>query len=160
MGLRKVMGFRHNWNGSVIHQFYATLEVDMEDECLTWMTGKKSFVASFQDFASLIGLDYEEMKTGKSIGDLPPMQQHETYVFYPDKKHNHGASKDLRTYPSLIFSMLRHTIMPKVGNSDVVRVPYYEAIRAILSRDKLNIVEWMGTRMVECKLDMRGAMVF
>ena len=47
MGLRKVMGFRHNWNGSVIHQFYATLEVDMEDERLTWMTGKKSFVASF-----------------------------------------------------------------------------------------------------------------
>ena len=66
MGLCKVMGFRHNWNESIIRQFYATLEVDMEDECLTWMTGKKSFVASFQDFASLIGLDYEEMKTGKT----------------------------------------------------------------------------------------------
>ena len=47
MGLHKVMGFRHNSNESGIHQFYATLEVDMEDERLTWMTGKKSFVASF-----------------------------------------------------------------------------------------------------------------
>ena len=47
MGLRKVMEFMHNWNESIVCQFYATLEVDMEDERLTWMTGKKSFVASF-----------------------------------------------------------------------------------------------------------------
>jgi len=47
MGLRKVMEFRHNWNESMVHQFYSTPKVDMEDERLTWMTGKKSFVASF-----------------------------------------------------------------------------------------------------------------
>ena len=132
----------------------------MEDELLTWMTGKKIFTASFRDFATLIILDYEEMKTRKSVGDLPPMQEHETYVFYSDGKHHHGASKDFRRYPSLIFSMLRHTIMPKVGNSDAVRIPYYEAIQAIMSRDKLNIVEWMAARMVECRLDRRGALVF
>ena len=50
--------------------------------------------------------------------------------------------------------------MPKVGNSDVVHIPYYEAIQAIMSGDKLNIVEWMATRMVECRLDRRGALVF
>ena len=94
------------------------------------------------------------------MGDLLPMQEHETYVFYLDGKHHHGASKDIRRYPSLIFSMLRHTIMPKVGNSDAVHIPYYEAIEAIMSRDKLNIVEWMAARMVECKLDRRGALVF
>ena len=132
----------------------------MEDELLTWMTGKKIFTALFLEFATLIGLGYEEMKTGKFMGGLPPMQEHETYVFYLDEKHNQGASKDLRRYPSLIFSMLRHTIMPKVGNSDAVRIPYYEAIRAIMSRDKLNIVEWMAARMVECRLDRRGALVF
>ena len=75
MGLRKVMEFRHNWNESVLHQFYATLEVNMEDERLTWMTGKKSFVASFQDFASLIGLDYAKMKTRKTVSDLLAMQE-------------------------------------------------------------------------------------
>jgi hypothetical protein len=100
------------------------------------------------------------MKTGKFEEDLPPMQEHETYIFYADGKHNHGVSKDCRRYPSLIFSILRHTIMPKVGNSDAVRIPYYEAIRAIMSEDKLNIVEWMATRMVECKLDRSGALVF
>ena len=101
---------------------------NMEDELLTWMTGKKIFTASFQEFATLIGLDYEEMKTGKSVGNLLSMQEHETYVFYLDEKHNQGASKDLRRYPSLIFIMLRHTIMPKVGNSNAVCIPYYEAI--------------------------------
>ena len=132
----------------------------MEDELLTWMTGKKIFTTLFRDFATLISLDYEEMNTRKYVGDLPPMQEHETYVFYLDEKHNHGASKGLRRYHSLIFSMLRHTIMPKVGNSDVVRNPYYEAIQTIMQRDKLNIVEWMAARMVECRLDRRGALVF
>ena len=94
------------------------------------------------------------------MGDLLLMQEHETYIFYSDGKPNHRGSKDFRRYPSLIFSMLRHTIMPKVGNSDAVRIPYYEAIRAIMSRDKLNIVEWMAARMVECRLDRRGALVF
>ena len=75
MGLRMVMGFRHNWNESIIRQFYATLEVDMEDEHLTWMIGKKSFTASFQDFASLIGLDYAKMKTRKTVSDLLAMQE-------------------------------------------------------------------------------------
>ena len=42
--------------------------------------------------------------------------------------------------------------MPNVGNSDVVRFPYYEVIRAILFGDKLNMVEWMAARMIECRL--------
>ena len=50
--------------------------------------------------------------------------------------------------------------MPEVGNSDVVHFPYYDVIRAILSGDKLNMVEWMAARMVECRLDRRGALVF
>ena len=67
----------------------------MEDELLTWMTGKKIFTASFHEFATLIGLDYEEMKTGKSMEDFPPMQGHETYIFYADGKHNHGEARTL-----------------------------------------------------------------
>ena len=43
-------------------------------------------------------------------------------------------------------------MMPKVGNSDVLHFPYYEGIRAILSGDKLNMVEWMAARMIECRL--------
>ena len=35
MGICEVMEFKHNWNESVVRQFYATLEIDMEDERLT-----------------------------------------------------------------------------------------------------------------------------
>ena len=50
--------------------------------------------------------------------------------------------------------------MPKVGNTNAIRFPYYEAIQAIQSGDKLNMVEWMAARMIECRLDRRGALVF
>ena len=63
------------------------------------------------------------MKIRKSVSDLPKMQEQETYVFYPTWKHQHGVSKHFKRYPSLIFSMLRRTIMPKVGNSDAIRFP-------------------------------------
>ena len=56
--------------------------------------------------------------------------------------------------------MLRCTIIPKVGNSDAVRFPYYEVIQVVLSGDKLNMVEWMAARMMECRVDKRGALVF
>ena len=94
------------------------------------------------------------------MSDLPKMLLQETYIFYPTGKHQHGSSKHFKRYPSLIFSMLRRTIMPKVGNSDVVRFPYYEVIRAVLSGDKLNMVERMAARMIECRLDRKGALVF
>ena len=50
--------------------------------------------------------------------------------------------------------------MTKVGNNDAICFPYYEAIWAIQSKDKLNMVEWMAARMIECELDRRGALVF
>lgn len=84
------------------------------------------------------------MQTGRSVNDLPRMREHETYIFYPTGEHHHGASRDLKRYPLLIFSILRRTVMPKVGNNDIVRFPYYEAIRAVLSGDKLNIVSLSG----------------
>ena len=50
--------------------------------------------------------------------------------------------------------------MPKVRNNDVIRFSYFETIRAIHSRDKLNMVEWVAARMIECKLDRSCDMVF
>ena len=50
--------------------------------------------------------------------------------------------------------------MPKVGNSDAVHFPYYEVIQAILNGDKLNMIEWMVARMMDCKLDRIGALVY
>ena len=94
------------------------------------------------------------------MNSIPPMQEGETYIFYPTGKHHHTASKDLKRYPCLINIMLRHTLVPKVGNSDKVRFPCYEVIRAIKTGDKLNMIEWMAAKMVDLQLDKRGALVF
>lgn len=50
--------------------------------------------------------------------------------------------------------------MPKIGNSDKVRFTYYEIIQAVQTRDKLNMVELMAAKIMDCKLDRRGALVF
>jgi hypothetical protein len=78
MGLLKVMAFKHNWNESAICQFYATLVVDLEGESLTWMTGRERRTTCFREFVAVIDLDYDEMKAGKSMKSLPPMQVHIT----------------------------------------------------------------------------------
>lgn len=56
--------------------------------------------------------------------------------------------------------MLRCTLVPKIGNSDKVRFTYYEIIQAVQTRDKLNMVELMAAKIMDCKLDRRGALVF
>lgn len=60
----KAMAFRNNWNEFAIHQFYATLEVNMEEESLAWMTGKERLKASFRELAQDVELDYDEMNIG------------------------------------------------------------------------------------------------
>ena len=51
---------------------------------------------------------------------------------------------------------MRQTLIPKAGNSDAVLISYYEVIRAIRNRDKLNMIEWMATRMMDYKLSTRN----
>lgn len=36
----------------------------------------------------------------------------------------------------------------------------YHEIIPIQTRDKLNMIEWMAARMIDCKLDRRRALVF
>ena len=55
----------------MIHQFYATLEVQAENERLIWMTGTHKFEATYKDLATAMKVDYRKMKKGKSISDLP-----------------------------------------------------------------------------------------
>ena len=41
MGLTNFLQHRCGWNETIIRQFYATLEIDLDDEKLWWKTGKK-----------------------------------------------------------------------------------------------------------------------
>ena len=71
MGCKKVLGFCHGWDETVICQFYTTLEVHAENEKLVWMMGTHRFEATCRDLAAMVGLDYHKMKKCKLVTSLP-----------------------------------------------------------------------------------------
>jgi hypothetical protein len=67
MGLSNFFQHRCDWNETVIRQFYATLEIDMVEETLVWMTGKRRYHATFAEFATANELTYNFLKDQHSI---------------------------------------------------------------------------------------------
>ena len=62
MGLANFLQHRCDWNETVIHQFYATLEISIEEENIRWKTGKRVYYATFAQFAAANQLDYDFLK--------------------------------------------------------------------------------------------------
>ena len=62
MGLANFLQYRCDWNETVILQFYATLEISLEEENIWWKTGKRVYYATFAHFAAANQLDYDLMK--------------------------------------------------------------------------------------------------
>lgn len=52
MGLTNFLQHRCDWNETIIRQFYATLEIDLVEEKLWWTTGKRTYYATFAQFAA------------------------------------------------------------------------------------------------------------
>ena len=52
MGLANFLQHRCDWNEIVIRQFYATLEISMEEEKIWWKTGKRVYYTTFAECAA------------------------------------------------------------------------------------------------------------
>ena len=65
MGLANFLQHRCDWNETVIRQFYATLEISMEEEKLWWKTRKRIYYATFVQFAQANELDYDFLRMSK-----------------------------------------------------------------------------------------------
>ena len=50
----------------MIRQFYATLEISIEEEKIWWTTEKRTYYATFAQFAAANQLDYEFLKDEQS----------------------------------------------------------------------------------------------
>ena len=66
MGLANFLQHRCDWNETVIRQFYATLKISMEEERIWWTTGKRTYYASFAQFAAANQLDYDFITSDQS----------------------------------------------------------------------------------------------
>src|SRR6185503_15382611 len=67
MGLANFLQHRCDWNETVIRQFYATLEINMVEETFRWTTGKRTYGATFAQFAEANQLDYNFINSEHSM---------------------------------------------------------------------------------------------
>ena len=72
----------------------------------------------------------------------------------------YGKTKNLAMEPSLLNSMIRYIVLPKVGNSDAIRSKYYVSIKSILDGTRVNWVDFLVKEMMVCKHEVRGALGF
>ena len=160
MGWKKELGFCHGWNKTMIHQFYATLEVHLEHEKLIWMMGTRRVEATYKDLAAAVRLDYHKMKRGKLIVELPMLLVGEMPELYYQEDSIFGPKGGMRRTPKVLHEILRHTIMPSIVVEDgAVGWPSLEVIWAILAGDEFNLLDLMVRQMLECKRDMRAPLV-
>ena len=67
--------------------------------------------------------------------------------------------KGLAMEPSALNTMLRCTLLPKVGNTDAICEKYYVAIKSILDGTKLNWVDFLVEELMWCKHEVKGSWV-
>jgi hypothetical protein len=65
--LLKFTQFTSDWNETIIRQFYAIIEIDWDEESITWMT------ATFAEFAIACQINYETSKNGEYVWDSAPI---------------------------------------------------------------------------------------
>ena len=136
--MRNIMTLQHNWSEAVIRQFFTTLEVNYEKETIKWMTGRGKCTASFGEFVDVCQLDYHTMKEGLYVDKLPKVKKSEAAQLYVTSDIEYGKTKNLAMEPSLLNSMIRYTVLPKVSNSDAIRSKYYVSIKSILDGTRVN----------------------
>lgn len=126
MGLAAFLQHRCDWSETIIHQLYATLEIDMIHETLDWMNGKRRYHATFADFATANELSYTFLKDEHSVNMMVEntLDENDYPAFYEPAHLGIprviGGTQGLRHHPAVINKIARVTFMPKSGNKDTI----------------------------------------
>ena len=84
MGLANFLQHRCDWNEIVIRQFYATLEINMIEKRIWWTTGKRTYYATFAQFAAANQLDYDFITSDQSVNVVleNPLDENDYPMYY------------------------------------------------------------------------------
>ena len=156
--LKNIMKFRHNWNEVVVRQFYATLEVNHEKETIKWMTWRGKYKASYGEFVDACQLDHHTTKEGTQMDKLLKLKKREAAQLYESSDFKYGKVKNLAMGPSLLNSLLRCTMLPKVDDTGAVRPKYYVAIKSILDGTRVNQVKFLVKEKMVFKHEVKGSL--
>jgi hypothetical protein len=110
-GLLKFTQLTCDWNEATIRQFYATVEIDWDDELITWITSTKKFTATFAEFGTACQINYERTKNGEYVWDLDAISIDMNWSFYkPNQYNGHGSVNGLRMMSAVIHKIVRFTL--------------------------------------------------
>ena len=113
------------------------------------MTRTCRFTTTFKDLAAAVELSYHAMKRGKLVTDLPVLRTNEISSFRYQETSTYGSQGGLRRLPKVIFEVLRRTMIPSLGgDGDTVGWPFFKIVTAVLSRDPINLLDWMVRQML------------
>lgn len=117
LGLKAFLEHRCDWNDTIIRQFYATVEVNMEEESLEWMTGQRKYEATFREFATANELNYDFL-TSASRFDISledPLSLNDIIRFYEPLRTGIPQAFEKVTglchHPAVIVKIARATVL-------------------------------------------------
>ena len=58
----------------------------------------------------------------------------------------------------MLNSLLRCTLLPKIGNTDAIWEKYYVAIKSILDGTKVNWIDFLIMELMWCKHEVKGSL--
>jgi hypothetical protein len=160
MVLANFLQHRCDWNETVIRQFYANLEISMEEEKSWWKTGKKIYYATFAQFANANQLDYDFLKDEQSANVVleNPLDENDYLMFY---EHAHlgilrvfGGTQGLRHHLAVINKIARVTFMPKSWIKDKVRGWYWNVISHVMHGNKTNVIALIMDQLADLSVNL------
>jgi hypothetical protein len=164
MGLYDFLQHKCNWNDMIVRQFYATMEIDTVKEKIEWMTGKRRYSATFDEFARANKLDNGFFLDSIDLDEEDPLPMEQRRQFYESehtmKQFKIGGPKGLRHHPIAINKIARVTFMPKGGARGEIRDKYWNVIHHIMFSKKFDVVKFMMNQLVLLKHDMKTKLYF
>ncbi|CAO2176690.1 unnamed protein product [Urochloa humidicola] len=138
---------------------------DLDEKKLEWMTGKKRYAATFEEFATVNQLDYAYFTDANdSINVYNQDVVEDIHIFYEPGhtgiKVEHGTPVGLRHHPAAINNIIRSTLMPKTGNRGSILEYYWNVISYIRNGQRFNVVSLIFEQMIEKKRSLGGNMYF
>jgi hypothetical protein len=122
IGLLKFTQFTCDWNETIIRQFYANVEVDWDEESVTWMTSTRKYTTTFAELATACQINYERTQHGEFVWDSDAISVDTRHGFdKPNQYNGHWSINGLRVMPAVINKIIIFTLYPKSGNLDTIR---------------------------------------
>jgi hypothetical protein len=120
------------------------VEIDWDEESITWMTATRRFTAAFPEFATACQINYEISEIGEYVWDSTPISVDTRREFYkPNQYNGHRSINGLRVMPAVINKIIRFTLYPKSENSDTIHDHYWNLVDLIMRRQRISVVRFM-----------------